>query len=352
MSHADLAPRILITRLSAIGDCILTLPLVCALRDHFPKALLVWVIEPMAAQLLGQHRAVDEFIVVPKGWLKSYRTIRTLRRQLRAKQFDCVLDPQSLTKSCLLGRLSAAPRRIGFASPRGRELAPWLDNETINVGQLHLVDATLRLLEPLGIERPEVRFDVPIQHDSERRVQQYLHEALLANGYATINCAASNAARIWPAQRFGRVARYLGEQYGLPSVVTWAGTKEAERAQRVVAKSGGHALLAPDTSLSELAALQRHARLMIGSDTGPLHLAAAVGTPCLGLYGPTRVALSGPYGAEHYAIESDVPRDSSRQRRRGDDAAMRRIAVEAVCEACDELLSRPATGQHWQSHAA
>ncbi len=350
MSHANLAPRILITRLSAIGDCILTLPLVCTLRDHFPNASLVWAIEPLAARLLGQHQAVDEFLVIPKGWLKSPRTIRTLRHQLRARQFDYVLDPQSLTKSSVLGWLSAAPRRIGFAAPRGRETAPWLNRETIDVGDLHLVDATLRLLEPLGIEPTKIRFDVPISADVEARTEQYLQHAFLTKGYITINCAASNAARIWPARRFGRVARYLGEQYGLPSVVTWAGASEAERAAHIVAKSGGHALLAPDTSLQELAALQRRARLMIGSDTGPLHLAAAVGTPCLGLYGPTRAARSGPYGSAHYTIESEVP--PQQRRRRHDDTMMRRISVESVCEACDELLTRQATQHRRQSDAA
>lgn len=346
------SPRILITRLSAIGDCILTLPLACAVRAHFPHAFLAWTIEPAAAKLIGQHRAVDEFIVVPKGWFKSYQRIRAFRTQLQTKKFDYVLDPQSLTKSSLLGRLSGAPRRIGFTSPRGRELAPWLNNECLDVGQGHLVDATLRLLEPLGVCEPSVRFDVPVEPRLETETGRYIGEAHLSHGYAVINCAASCPARVWPADRFGRVARHLGERYGLTSVVTWAGTKEEDMANRVVAKSGGHAILAPQTSLPELAAIQRHARLMIGSDTGPLHLAAAVGTPCLGLYGPTPPERSGPYGAQHRVVESSLPRSHSHRHRHLDDSAMRQISVEQVCAACDDMLSDLPAREDFRSDAA
>jgi ADP-heptose:LPS heptosyltransferase len=144
----------------------------------------------------------------------------------------------------------------------------------------------------------------------------------------------------------------LGECHDLPTVVTWAGTGELEIARNVVAKSGGHAILAPDTSLTELAALLRRARLMIASDTGPLHLAAAVGTTCLGLYGPTRVARSGPYGPQHYTIEVEATPSRSRRRRRLDNSSMQKISVEAVCEACQEVLDRPATDLSSRSHAA
>lgn len=352
MSSVDKSPRFLITRLSAIGDCILTLPLACALRDRFPTAHVVWAIEPMAARLLAGHRAVDEFLVIPKGWLKSPRQVRSLRRQLRERRIDTVLDPQSLSKSSLLGWLSGARQRIGFAPPRGRELATWLDNLRIAVGESHLVDATLRLLEPLGVEPREVRFDVPIGRDVDAKMETFVRDAHLTKGYAVINSAASCRARLWPAARFGRVARFLGEQHDLPCVVSWAGPAEAALAQRIVAKSGGHAMLAPETSLAELAALERRARLMIGSDTGPLHLAAAVGTPCVGLYGPTQAARSGPYGPQHVTVESQTPSATHGRRRRHDDSAMRQITVEAVCAACDQMLRRSDPRSTTQSHAA
>lgn len=338
MPEATREPRILITRLSAMGDCVLTLPLACALRDRYPEAQLVWAVEPLTASLLSRHPAIDRLVVVPKGWLGSPHCIRVLRDKLLSLHIDWALDPQSLTKSCLLGWISGAQRRIGFARPQGRELAPWVNTETVERGDTHIVDGTLRLLEPLGIAPAQVRFDIPRLPDADATVEHFVREAWLTGGFAVINSAASWPSKQWPADRLGRVARYLGEHYELPSVVTWAGDREARIAHAIVAKSGGHALPAPPTSLPQLAALLRRARLVIGSDTGPLHLAAAVGTPCVGLYGPTRVEKTGPYGAQHVAIQAEGPVHANRQLRQQDESAIRRITVEQVCAAADLAL--------------
>jgi heptosyltransferase I len=338
MSETDGKPRILITRLSALGDCILTLPLACALRDRFPESLLVWAVEPLAASLLSRHAAIDRLMIVPKGWLSSPHCIRSMRDKLLSLRLDWAVDPQSLTKSCMLGWLSGARRRIGFARPQGRELAPWINSETVERGATHIVDGMLRLLEPLGIMAPSVRFDLQAPADAESAVERFLCEAWLTGGYAVINSAASWPSKQWPADRLGRVARHLGEHHELPSVITWAGEREGRVAQEIVAKAGGHALQAPATSLPQLVALMRRARLVIGSDTGPLHLAAAVGTPCVGLYGPTRVEKSGPYGSQHLTIQAEAPVHANRQLRQRDETAIRRISVEQVCAATDLML--------------
>lgn len=345
MSRVTDGPRILITRLSAVGDCVLTLPLVCALRRHFPHAVVTWAVEPMSATLLSRHPAIDQLVVVPKGWLKSPHVIRILRDRLLALHLDWVLDPQSLTKSSLLGWLSGAARRIGFARPQGRELAPWINNERIPRGATHIVDASLKLLEPLGVTATDAQFGLPMLPEAEAAVDRFVGDACLNGGYAVINGAASWVSKQWPAERFGRVARYLGEQYELPTVVTWAGPREASIADQIVAKSGGRAMLAPATTLPHLTALLRRARLMISSDTGPLHLAAAVGTPCVGLYGPTRVENSGPYGPEHVTLQVGCPPELNRRQRRLDDSMMRRITTEQVCEACETLFRRGRTAR-------
>jgi ADP-heptose:LPS heptosyltransferase len=339
MPELNRGPRILITRLSALGDCILTLPLACALRNHFPQAVLVWAVEPLAAELIGRHRVVDALVVVPKGWLASPHAVVALAKRLRAWRFDWVFDPQSLTKSSALAWLSGAPRRVGFTRPHGRELAPWLNNIRIPRRASHVVDATLQLLAPLGIDRTTVRFDIPSEPGAESRLDQFLRDTHLCSGFAVINSSASWPSKQWLPERYGRVARYLGERHDLPCVVTWSGPRERALSERILETSGGHGILAPQTNLLELAGLLRRARLFLGSDTGPLHLAAAVGTPCIGLYGPTRADHSGPYGSPHVVVEvrsQQVPR----RRRRLDDSAMRRIMVEEVCAVCDQLLSR------------
>ncbi len=352
MPDATHEPRILITRLSAMGDCVLTLPLACALRDRYPNALLVWAVEPLTASLLSRHPAIDRLLVVPKGWLGSPHCIRILRDKLMSLHIDWAIDPQSLTKSCLLGWISGARRRIGFARPQGRELAPWVNTETVERGDTHIVDGMLKLLEPLGISAPSIRFDVPAPPDADTSVDQFLREAWLLGGFAVINSAASWPSKQWPAERLGRVARHLGEHHELPSVVTWAGERESRIAYEIVAKSGGHALPAPPTSLPQLTALLRRARLVIGSDTGPLHLAAAVGTPCVGLYGPTRVEKTGPYGARHVAIQAEGPIHANRKMRQRDDSAIRQISVEQVCAAVDLAMRNSSVSDRTRDQAA
>ena len=132
------SPRILITRLSHIGDCVFTLPVLCELRRAFPQAHICWAVESPSHQLLDDHDALNETIRIPKGWVKSPGLIKEMRRQLREYRFDLVIDPQSLTKSSALGWLSGSKRRIGFAKPWGRELALLLNNEKVHPQSKHL----------------------------------------------------------------------------------------------------------------------------------------------------------------------------------------------------------------------
>ena len=153
--------RLLIVRLSAIGDVIHGMPMACALRQRLPEAMLTWAVEQRAAELLDGHAALDHRIVLPRGWLRSPTTVWRLRRQLRELRFDVAIDAQGLTKSAVVAWLSGARRRIGLGGTWGRELSPWLNTERIEADDLHAVDRGLRLLRPLGIESPEVRFEVP-----------------------------------------------------------------------------------------------------------------------------------------------------------------------------------------------
>ncbi len=342
MNPAERTPRILVTRLSALGDCILTLPLVNALRDQFPSALIVWAAEPLSASLLRQQPAIDEVITVPKRWLRSLSTVRQLRSITRKYRFDWAIDPQSLAKSGLLAWTSGAKRRVGFARPRGREGAPLLMTERVVARSTHLVDATLELLDPIGVTSRHVRFDLPRFPEAGTRVDRFLLNACLTGPFAVINAGASQLARQWPADRYGRVARRLGEDLDLPTVVTWSGAQEQEWTHTIIEKSGGHALPAPPTDLEELRELLFRARFAIGSDTGPMHLAAAGGTPCVGLHGPTRPEHSGVYGPEHVTIGGQPPGRRYGRRDRTDQTEMRTIDVEQVMNACRNLLSRPA----------
>jgi len=340
-------PRILIVRLSAIGDVVQSMPIACALRERFPAAFLAWVVEEHAAQLLRGHEALDQLIALPRGWLKSARGLWRLRRKLHDLRFDVAIEAQGLTKAAILAWLSGARRRIGFGVPWGREFSRWLNTETVDAPGPHVIERNLQLLRPLGVVSPKVRFLLPEPQHDRQLAEQTVCRAGLERGFAMINVGAGWPSKLWPAPRYAAVAAHLGAVWDLSTLVMWAGETEMEIGRQIVAGSQGHAQLAPTTTLMELAALSRRARIFIGSDTGPLHIAAAAGTPCVGLYGPWPARVHGPYGPQHIALQKAFFEGPTHRRRTAPPQLMEAIAVEDVCGACDRILCtedrKPAT---------
>jgi len=341
--------RILIVRLSAMGDLIHGIPVLGALRQALPEAFLGWVAEGSNADLLEGHPALDRLIRVPRGWLKSPQAVWSLRKELRQQRFDTTIDLQCLSKSAIAARLSGAPRRIGYAGKLGREISRWLNNELIDVNQQHVIDRYLGILQPLGIVDPEVRFDLSEQpHDRQFALGALDRLGLSPAQFAIVNPGAGWKSKLWPAERYGELAQQLSAQHGLPSLAVWGPAEEMSLAEQIVAHSGGAAQLAPATSMAQLASLSRRARLFIGSDTGPLHLAVAVGTPSISLHGTSLAAETGAYGQQHRSIQAWYD-NSPGKRRQADNAAMRSISVQTVLTACAELL---AVERSSEEHAA
>jgi heptosyltransferase I len=332
------SPRILIVRLSAIGDVIQTMPVACALRERFPNAFLAWVVEEKAASLLRGHAAVDRLISLPHGWLKSPCDVLRLRRRLHRLRFDVALEAQGLTKAAIVAWLSDAPRRIGFGHPWGRELSRWLNNELVDTPGPHVVDRNMQLLRPLGIHSPQIHFHVPEKAADRNTAGQIIGQSGLEGGFAIINPGAGWPSKLWPTDRFAAVAKYLGSKWNLPTLLVWAGDDENQMAAAIAAGADGHAHIGPKTSLSELASLARRAKIFIGSDTGPLHIAAAVDTPCVGLYGPWPAERHGPYGPKNIALQRAFFEGSTSQRRHALQDLMNAITIEDVCNACDKIL--------------
>jgi ADP-heptose:LPS heptosyltransferase len=171
-------------------------------------------------------------------------------------------------------------------------------------------------------------------------MNRFLSErGLLPGGFAIVNPGASWPSKQWPADRYAAVSRYLGDRFGLPTVAVWAGTAERELAQSIVADGGDWGRLAPPTSIHELAELTRRAALFVGSDTGPLHLAVAAGTPAVSLHGTTLASWSGAYGPQNLRLQAFFEEGSSRQRREADNRAMQAISAETVCLASTKILA-------------
>ncbi len=320
---SESSPRILITRLSHIGDCVLTLPMLFAIKKKFPSSFVAWAVESPTQKLLTEVSEIDELIVVPKRWMNKLSHWRKLRRQLCELKFDYVIDPQSITKSAMLGRISGAKTRIGMGGPWARECTPWLNNVRVEIKQRHLVDRSLELLSELGIENPGIRLELPFSAESRDSVENMLVN-LDAEEFALINPGASWPSKRWETGRFGSVANRLFEVHNLRSIICWAGEDELEMANEIHESAPAATLIAPATTLPELAALCSRAKFFIGCDTGPMHIAAAVQTPCVGLYGPTLPGDSGAYGRHHVHVQKWHQTGTSRQRRSAANLAMRR----------------------------
>src|SRR4051812_25280462 len=175
-ADAERSPRILIVRVSAIGDVIHGIPVLCALRETYPSAFLAWVAEGTMGDVLEGHPALDELVRVPRRWWKSPREVWRMRRRLRSLRFDIAIDLQCLTKSALTAWLSGAPRRIGKTGADGRELSRWFNNELVEAGGTHVLEHYLSMLRPLGIRSPAVRFDLPERAADAEAVEQFLQK--------------------------------------------------------------------------------------------------------------------------------------------------------------------------------
>lgn len=306
-------PRIALIKLSSLGDVIHALPVAATLRAARPTARLSWLVERREAAVLQDHPALDEVIVADtRGWRRARRPAAAraaladaaaLRRRLVQSRFDVALDLQGLFKSGLLAAATRAPLRVGFVAGWRREaLSALLANRRVTppVGARHVVEQYLALLEPLGIVGRRLEFTLPTVPAAEAAMDEWLAGAGLKphRRLVVLNPGAGRPDKRWPVERFASLARRVHEA-DAHAIVTWGPGEEAA-ARAVVTASP--AVAAPPTDLFTLAALLRRASVMVAADTGPLHMAAALGTPCVGLYGPTSAARNGPYGAGHRAL--------------------------------------------------
>ncbi len=342
------APRFLITRLSHVGDCVQTIPMAVALRRQWPDAFIAWAVEPDSAPLLEQHPVIDDVLVLPPRWFRSPAKWPALRRRLRSLQAEVSIDPQGLTKSAVLGWLAGARRRIGFRSPDGRELSVQLNNELVLRSVDNCVERYLELVSKLGVAAAPVEYNLPVDSASEHAVAATLAGLWPAaqvgadRRFVVVSPGAGWRSRLWSNERYAAVAYHVWSRFSLPVVLAWKGDSERAMANDIVEAAlrlGATVSVAPPLNLVELAALLRRAHLFIGPDSGPMHLAAAVGCTCIGLFGATRWQQSGPYGEQHVCLQARYQAGSSRERRAASNDAMLEITSDDVIAACDRLLA-------------
>ena len=336
--------RILVVRLGSLGDIVHAIPAVAAIRRQWPSARLDWAVAPEYRDLVGMVRGVDHVVPVDTRALAGPSGVVTAIRALRAVGYDAVIDLQGLLKSAVLARLAGGRRTLGFDRRDLREpVAARFYTDTVDVSHTaHVIDKGLALLGSLGCVTSAREFPLEVPDVPEVRA---LVERTRSAGYALLNPGAAWPNKRWPVERFGALAARLHAERGLRGVVMW-GPGERSRAEAVVAASGGTAEVAPPTTFPVMAALGRHARLVVSGDTGPLHLAAAAGAPAVALFGPTRAERNGPWAEGDLSISRVDQCECVYQRQcRRSEPCIDTISVDEVVAAATARLDRAATGR-------
>lgn len=288
--------RILLVRLGALGDIVHAVPAAAALRHAFPHAGIDWLVDAKHREIVELVTVVDRVVTLQSptiaGWSAAVR-------DLRRTAYDVAIDLQGLLKSAVLARASGAARIVGFSIWHLREKTArpfYSDVQETEAG--HVIAKNLRLLRAVGVEDDTIRFPLAAVPSPALDMLQ----ARVAPGpFALINPGAAWPNKRWPAERFGELAGFLKEQCGLTPVVLW-GPGEERLADSVIAASANAAIAAPPTGLADLVALSRAAALVVSGDTGPLHIATAVGTPTVSLFGPTDPERNGPYRPDDLVV--------------------------------------------------
>jgi lipopolysaccharide heptosyltransferase I len=336
-----LSPKILIVRLGALGDIVHALPVAAALRERYPDARIDWLVDSRHTAIIDLVPVIDRRIAVDsRQALDGLRTTCMLRRE----RYDVAIDVQGLVKSAAFARLSGAARVIGFDRQHVRErAASFFYTDHVHPGNAaHVIDRNLSLLDPLGITDRSRRFPVVVPASAALGPVAARVARDGRQGFALVNPGAGWSNKRWPLDRFGEVASWITGAHGLLPVVLW-GPEEQDGAARIVDRSRDTAILAPKTGVGDLLALSHGARLMLSGDTGPLHLAAAVGTPIVALFGPTEPARNGPWVAEDISLSryGDCACHYERTCRRV-RPCIEDISVDEVRDAIDRRLSAAA----------
>ena len=346
--------RILIVRLSAIGDVVFALPTLELLKRERPEAQIDWVVEDRAAALLEASPHIDELIVMPRrDWrrmrregasrLEVLRAMRSWGRELAARDYDVALDLQGNIKSGLVTRASAAKRKIGLARRLTREPNWLFTTERVDPGseRVHAVERGLALLEPLGIEPDFVRPRLEFSAVDRQGVEAFLETLPPEKPRVVLNPGTSNwfKSKRWSVASWASLADSLVREQGAGVIVNW-GPDELDVVDALLARTTGTIHRGPDLpDMRQVACLMQSADLVIGCDTGPVHLAATLGTPTLVLFGPYDPRVLHPYGHPERGLSAQVSCSPCRWRDCPDLDCMKAIRPDEVLQMAASLLA-------------
>lgn len=326
-------PRFLVARLGSLGDIVHTFPAVAALRESFPKAEIVWLTHPRWKALVESSELATEVWEIET---RSPRSVRDSVSRIRKKQFTTAIDYQGLWKSAALPFLGRVPRRIGFSWHSVREFGvPLLYTDRVRVTNPHVADQNGELSQSAGTRTGVAPFQVSVPSLQEVFALQLLH-GFGIDRYVVLSPAGGWRSKCWPPERHGALCQKIYSTLGLRCILN-QGPGEEEIIAAVKAASGEAAPIACTSSLHQLMVFLRNALCVVAGDTGPLHLAVALGTPVVALFGPTDPARNGPYRPACDAVKDIVLRSphAVTTYKRGDrpDPSLLALEVATVFEA-------------------
>ncbi len=350
--------RILIIKPSSIGDVVNALPFLSSLRQRYPDRHIAWLVEEEAAELLLGHPLLDRVIVSGrKRWGREVRTplrgsvalreMASLIAELRQGRYDLVVDLQGLLKSALMVACAGARYRVGLAGAREGSERVLTHVVPLPAGPLHAVDRYLEAARFLGADPLSKAFVFPSRPEDDVMAEALLAEADVTpdNPVIALNPQARWRTKLWEEERFARLGEALARRHGARILVIGS-SSDLLSARHLASRMNPVPFVAAGrTDLKVLIALLKRIDLLVTVDSGPMHLAAALGTPLVALFGPTDPRLIGPYGGDGVVLRVPLPCSPCSKRRcqiESDRLCMRSISVEEVTEAASALL---ATGQ-------
>jgi heptosyltransferase-1 len=338
--------NILIVKLSAIGDVIHTLPSLAALRRLYPEAHITWVVEEAASGLVLHHPLLNRVIIFRrKKWIEdlkkgNFQSVRqdtcSFLEELRSRRYDLVIDFHGLLKSAMVVLASGGKRKLGYDS--WQELSGLFLNEKIPEDMnKHAVDRYLDFPRYLGADPGPAEFILPVNAETESRSRMLMDSYSLASKkFIAVNPVAYWETKLWDNEKFADLADLIKDRMKLDVVFT--GSRKEDAADIVSRMRGEGINLGGETTLTELACIYKDALAVISTDSGPMHLAAATGTPVIALFGPTDPARTGPYGTGHVIIRADLSCSPCLLKKCPTRKCMTDIQPEQVLAAVEKLL--------------
>ena len=347
--------NILIVKLSAIGDVIHTLPALNAIRKQYPKAHITWLVEEDASSLIEGHKALDRVLISKRkrwaknilsaSWRPTLKEVYAFIKKLRDTEYDLIFDFHGLLKSGILIWLAKSERKIGYGRGMAHQEYSYLFlNERIPpVGMdNHALMINMMMLKAVGIPADEIIYDLPISSADYRAAELLLrqHRINLSEPVVAINPVAKWETKLWSNRKFSELADRMVEQFNAQIIFTGSSSDRKIITDIISGMKHNSHDFSGRTTLNTLAALYEKVDFLISTDTGPMHLSAAVGTPVVALFGPTAPWRTGPFGSIHKVIRADLKCSPCFKRTCDTKECMEKISVDQVMDGINALEVR------------